>query len=131
MQNDSPTNDKRPMFAQGFLFSSPPVSPYQSPIRGPSRQQAFSAPNSSPRGQNNSTLTSPYSSPRFSTPVFDRHPKEPKYSRESYGSPRSPWQQQGHRQNHLPQRSRFSASPRVGISICSRPFVYGNAHISA
>ncbi|XP_077514601.1 uncharacterized protein LOC144125252 [Amblyomma americanum] len=117
MQNDSSTKDDRPLFARGFIFPSPPASPYQSPIRGPPRQ-SFSAPNSSPRGQHHSALTSPFSSPRFSTPVFGRHPRQPKYQRESYGSPRSPWQPQGQYQSY-PQRHRFSSSPRSSGSQAS------------
>ncbi|KAL3219957.1 hypothetical protein MRX96_005705 [Rhipicephalus microplus] len=80
MQSKNSPRDKRPLFAQGVIYPSPPASPYRSPIVG--QQQPFS------------------------TPVYQ--PRQHKYPRESYGSPRSPWQQQGY--HGYPPRQRFSSN---------------------
>lgn len=120
MQNQNSPRDKRPLFAQGVIYPSPPASPYGSPVGGqqqqqPSRAQIFSPPSKAYSG-------SPYSSPRFSTPVYGHHPRQPKYPRQSYegklGSPRSPWQPQGY--HGYPPRQRFSDSDR---RVCIRKFV--------
>ncbi|XP_037511237.1 M-phase-specific PLK1-interacting protein [Rhipicephalus sanguineus] len=137
MQNESSPRDKRPLFAQGVIYPSPPASPYRSPNGGQQQQQPSYAPNFSSPSQTHSG--SPYSSPRFSTPVYGHHPRQPKYPRESYGSPRSPWQQQGY--HGYPSRQRFSSnrlssgsrgsswsgspfqSPRDGASSGSKSYV--------
>ncbi|KAL1417469.1 hypothetical protein MTO96_000568 [Rhipicephalus appendiculatus] len=135
MQNENSPRDKRPLFAQGVIYPSPPASPYRSPIGG--QQQPSYASNFSPPSHTHSG--SPYSSPRFSTPVYGHQPRQPKYPRESYGSPRSPWQQQGY--HGYPPRQRFSSnrlssgsrgsswsgspfqSPRDGASSGSKSYV--------
>ncbi|XP_070388101.1 M-phase-specific PLK1-interacting protein [Dermacentor albipictus] len=121
MQNENSPRDKRPLFAQGVIYPSPPTSPYRSPSGG---QQPTYTPKFSPRNQAHSGPPSPFSSPRFSTPVYGHHPRQPKYPRESYGSPRSPWQQQGY--HGYPQRQHFSSSRRSsgsrGSSWSGSPF---------
>lgn len=105
MQNQGSPLHKKPLFAQGAMYPSPPASPFHSPGAGQERRYA---PNFSPHGDR-SGPPSPFPSPRFSTPV---HSYQPWYPRESYGSPRSPWQQTGHH-GYTP-RHRFNSSRRVG-----------------
>uniref|UniRef100_A0A6M2CVE0 Uncharacterized protein n=1 Tax=Rhipicephalus microplus TaxID=6941 RepID=A0A6M2CVE0_RHIMP len=102
MQSKNSPRDKRPLFAQGVIYPSPPASPYRSPIVGQQQPSYFSS-NISPPSQ---THLSSHSSPRFSTPVYE--PRQHKYPRESYGSPRSAWQQQGY--HGYPPRQRFSSN---------------------
>ncbi|XP_077555225.1 uncharacterized protein LOC144169766 [Haemaphysalis longicornis] len=106
MQNQGSPLSKKPLFAQGAMYPSPPASPFHSP--GAGQQQQY-APNFSPHGGDRSGPPSPFPSPRFSTPVHSYQPP-PRYPRESYGSPRSPWQHTG--QHGYTPRQRFNSSRR-------------------
>lgn len=108
MQNQGSPLSKKPLFAQGAMYPSPPASPFHNP--GAGQQQQY-APNFSPHGGDRSGPPSPFPSPRFSTPVHSYQPP-PRYPRESYGSPRSPWQHTG--QHGYTPRQRFNSSRRVG-----------------
>lgn len=102
MQGSASPRDKRPLFAQGVIYDSPPTSPYG---QGESPRQHF-APFSSPG------IRSPHSSPRYSTPNYSNYPRPPKFPRDFQGaSPRSPWSPQGY--SGSPRHQHYSQNRRV------------------